>query len=88
MLSKLTRGNQVTIPKPIIDRIGLKSGKDYLDIEYAHGIIYLKPVEIEERVPKEAWEKFKKIALQEEKGDITLTAKEAEGFLSKRAKKA
>jgi len=86
MLSKLTRGNQVTIPKPIIDRIGLKAGRDYLEIVYMHGTIYLKPVDIEERIPKEAWEAFKKKALKQEKGDITVNVKEAENFLARRAR--
>jgi len=88
MLSKLTRGNQVTIPKPIAERAGLKAGRDYLEVEYTHGIICLKPVEIEERIPEEAWEKLTKKAKEPERGDITLTAKKAEGFLAKRAKKS
>lgn len=87
MLSKLTRGNQITIPKPIIERAGLKIGRDYVDVEYIDGVIYLKPVDIEERISKETWEKFKKKALKEEKGDITLTTEEAEGFLGRYAKK-
>lgn len=87
MLSKLTRGNQITIPKSIVQRIGLKAGKDYVDVEYEQGIICLKPVDIEERIPKEIWDKFKKKVLKEEKGDITLTSQEAEGFLAKRAKR-
>jgi len=48
MLSKLTRGNQVTMPKSIVERANLKAGKDYLDVEYVKGVIYLKPVDIEE----------------------------------------
>lgn len=87
MLAKLTRGNQITIPKSIIERLGLKMGKDYVDIEYEDGIVYLKPVDIEDRIPREAWERFKKKTLKKEKGDVTLTAGEAEGFLSKRAKR-
>lgn len=87
MLSKITRGNQVTIPKSIVERAGIKMGKDYVDIEYIHGIICLKPVDIEERIPAEDLEKLKKKALKEEKGDIALSAKGAEGFLSMRAKK-
>ena len=88
MLSKLTRGNQVTIPKSIVERIGLKAGKDYLDVEYTEGKIFLKPVDIEERIPKEVWERFKEKSLEEEKEDITLCDKESEGFLTRRAKRA
>lgn len=87
MLSKLTRGNQITIPKPIVESAGLKVGRDYVDVEYARGIIYLKPVDIEKRIPKEDLEKLKKKALKEEKADVTLLAKEAEGFLAQRSKK-
>lgn len=88
MLAKLTRGNQITIPKSIVDRLGLRIGKDYVDIEYENGIVYLKPVDIEERIPQETWEEFKKKVLKQEKGDVTLTSKEAEGFLAKRAKRS
>ena len=87
MLAKLTRGNQITIPKSIIERLGLKMGSDYVDIEYENGIVYLKPVTIEERVPNEVWNKFKQRVLKKEKGDITLDSQSAEGFLAKRAKK-
>lgn len=87
MLSKLTRGNQITIPKSIVDKVGLKSGADYLDVEYEDGVICLVPVDIEERIPKEILKRVAQKALKEENGDITLTAKEAEHFLEKRAKK-
>jgi AbrB family looped-hinge helix DNA binding protein len=87
MLAKLTRGNQITIPKSIVERLGLKMGKDYVDIEYEDGIVYLRPVDIEDRIPAEAWGKFKKKTLEKEKGDVTLTAREAEGFLARRAKR-
>ncbi|MCK4817133.1 AbrB/MazE/SpoVT family DNA-binding domain-containing protein [bacterium] len=87
MLTKLTRGNQLTIPKAIVKRLGLKSGSDYLEVKYAKGIIYIRPVDVEERISPETYENFKEKALREEKGDVTLSAEEAEGFLRKRAKK-
>lgn len=87
MLAKVTRGNQITIPKSIIERLGIKMGRDYVDIEYENGIVYLKPVDIEERIPNEVWDKFKLRVLKREKGDVTLPAQKAEGFLAKRAKK-
>lgn len=87
MLSKITRGNQVTIPKAIMKRTGLKASGDYVDIEYKNGIIYLKPVEIEERIPREVWEKFEEKALKHEKGDLTLSPQEAKNFLAKRIAK-
>ena len=32
MLAKLTRGNQFTIPKLIIQKAQLQAGRDYLDV--------------------------------------------------------
>ncbi len=87
MLTKLTRSNQLTIPKAIVKRLGLKSGSDYLEIEYVKGVICIRPVDVEERIPPETYENFKENALREEKGDVTLSAEESEGFLRKRAKK-
>lgn len=87
MLAKLTRGNQLTIPKAIVEKAGLKAGNDYLEVEYAEGIIYIRPVDIEERISPETYERFKEKVLREEKGDVTLSAKEAEGFLREQAKK-
>ncbi|PIR65868.1 MAG: hypothetical protein COW11_04970 [Candidatus Omnitrophica bacterium CG12_big_fil_rev_8_21_14_0_65_43_15] len=87
MISKLTRANQITIPRAIVAKIGLNAGSDYFEIGYQDGIIYLKPLSIEERIPKEVLEKIKNRALKEGKGDITINAKEAEGFLVKRARK-
>ncbi len=86
MLTKLTRGNQVTIPKPIIEKAHLKSGSDYLNVEYREGVIYLKPVEVEERIVPEIFERFQKQMLKKGKDDVLLDKKEAGDFLSKRVK--
>lgn len=87
MLSKLTRGNQITIPKTIIEKARLKSGVDYLQVEYREGVIYLKPVEVEERISPETFETFQSQALKRERGDELVDEKGAEDFLSKRAKR-
>ena len=50
MLAKLTRGNQVTIPKPVIEQAKLKVGRDYLRVLYVKGLIILSPVEVRDRV--------------------------------------
>ena len=84
MLTKLTRGNQITIPRPIIEKAHLKSGVDYLQVEYIGGVIYLKPVEVEERIAPEIFEKFQKQVLKKEKGDMHVSEREADEFLSKR----
>jgi AbrB family looped-hinge helix DNA binding protein len=87
MLVKLTRGNQLTIPKSIIKKMGLKVGQDYLDVRYENGIIYLVPVEVEEKIPQDILEKFRKKVLKKEKEDVVLNEEEAEGFLEKYSKK-
>lgn len=87
MLSKLTRSNQVTIPRDIVKRAGLHMGQDYLDVEYKGGIILLRPVTVEEKIPKEVFEKFQKSVLKAEKGDVSAGARKAARILFKRAKK-
>ena len=87
MLTKLTRGNQITIPKPVIEKAHLKAGSDYLEVEYREGIICLKPVEVEERIAPEIFDKFQKQALRKEPGDVLLEEDESRDFLAKRAKK-
>ncbi len=88
MLTKLTRGNQITIPKHIIEKAHLKKGDDYLEVEYRDGIIYLKPVDVEERISPEIFEKFQKQIVKKEPGDVLAEGDAGREFLSKRAKKA
>ena len=55
-----------------------------MEVEYRAGVIYLKPVEVEERIAPEIFEKFQKQMLKEEHGDVLVDEKEAEDFLSKK----
>ena len=87
MLAKLTRGNQLTIPKEIVDRIRLQTGRDYLDVAYLHGVIILKPVDVEERIPPESYEKFLKDVLTIRPGDIVADERTADNVLKRRIKK-
>lgn len=87
MLAKLTRGNQVTIPKGIIRKAHLREGNDYVDVEYANGIIYLKPVEVEERIPPETFERFVRAVQRHEPGDIEANEKETAESILRRWKK-
>jgi AbrB family looped-hinge helix DNA binding protein len=87
MLAKLTRGNQLTIPKEIVDRIHLQAGRDYLDVTYLNGIIVLKPVDVEERVPPEAYDALLTDAFTVKPGDIVADARTAGSVLKKRLKK-
>ena len=86
MLAKLTRGNQLTIPKEIVDRIRLQAGLDYLDVSYLHGVIILKPVDVEERVPPESYEALLKDAFTVRPGDIVADARTARSVLKRRMK--
>jgi len=85
MIAKLTRGNQITIPMRIVEKAHLKAGSDYMEVEYRDGIIYLKPVEMEERIPPEVFEGFQKQMLNVERGDALTGGKEE--FLARRAKR-
>ncbi|MBI3996846.1 MAG: AbrB/MazE/SpoVT family DNA-binding domain-containing protein [Candidatus Omnitrophica bacterium] len=87
MLAKLTRGNQLTIPKEIVHRVHLQAGRDYLDVTYLHGVIILKPVDVEERIPPESYEALLKDAFTVKPGDIVADEKTAADVLKRRLKK-
>ncbi len=87
MLAKLTRGNQLTIPKAIITKVRLQAGRDYLDVSYLNGVIVLKPIDVEERVPPESYEALLENAFTVKPGDIVADARAADTVLRKRAKK-
>ena len=87
MLAKLTRGNQLTIPKEIVERVHIQAGRDYLDVTYLNGVIVLKPVDVEERVPPEAYERFIKDVLTIRPGDIVADERTADNVLKRRIKK-
>ena len=88
MLAKITRGNQVTIPKEIIEKAHLEESSPYVEVNYSHGVIILKPVVVEERVPPEQFEKFQEWALKPEKGDLRFESlEEGVRHFKKRLKK-
>ena len=87
MLAKLSRGNQFTIPKKIVDQAHLKAGHDYLDVVYIKGIICLKPVDVTERVPARAFEALLKDAFTIQPGDIVADERSAGSVLKKRMKR-
>jgi AbrB family looped-hinge helix DNA binding protein len=86
MLAKVTRGNQVTIPKDIVKRAHIREGNDYVDVVYVKGVICLKPVDVEDRIPDENYERLIQKAFTEEQGDQSVSAEESKSFLRKRAK--
>ena len=87
MLAKLTRGNQLTIPKAIVNRVHLQAGRDYLEVTYLHGVIILKPVDVEERIPPEAYEALLREAFTIKPGDIVADERTAGSVLKRRMKK-
>ncbi len=87
MLAKLSRGNQFTIPKKIVEQAHLKAGRDYLDVVYVKGIICLKPVDVEERIPIEAYEAILRDIHTVKPGDIVVDERQAGSVLKKRMKK-
>lgn len=88
MLAKITRGNQITIPKEIVQKAKLSGSSPYVDVDYANGVIHLKPVTVEERVQPEQYEKFQKWALSKNQDDNTFgSLTEGIAHLKKRPKK-
>ncbi len=69
MLVKRSRKNQVALPKVILERAGLGPDDVYFQVDYTHGVIILRPVEIEARIPPEALERFKVKTLKGHAGD-------------------
>ena len=69
MIVKRSSRNQVAIPKKLIAQAGLSEQDVFFDMEYAHGCFVLKPLEFEEKIPKEALERFKTKALKIEPED-------------------
>lgn len=59
MIVKRSERNQVAIPKKLIEQAGLSKRDVYFDIEYLGGCFILKPLEFEEKIPREALERFK-----------------------------
>ena len=89
MLAKMTRGNQITIPKAIVKKAHLDSAFPYMEVGYENGVIFLKPVDVQERISPEQWSKFLDWAHKKEEGDVSFESpEEAAQFLKKRMKKA
>lgn len=58
MLVKRTRGNQVSLPKRVLDQAGVGENDRYFDVQYRGGLICLKPVTIEDKIPDRAYEEL------------------------------
>ncbi len=69
MLVKRSGKNQIAIPKRLITEAGLDTEDVYFDIQYSSGCFVLKPLQLEEKIPREALERFKAKTLKKETGD-------------------
>lgn len=88
MLVKRTRGNQVSLPKRILEQAGIAEDARYFDVEYRGGIICLKPVTVEEQIPDRAYEELLRWARKPEPGrKVFHSGKEAVAYIKKLARK-
>ncbi len=89
MLVKRTRGNQVSIPKRVLAEAGVSEEDRYFDVQYRGGLICLKPVTVEEKIPDRAYEELLRWVSKPERGrKIFHTAKEAVAYAKQLAKKS
>lgn len=88
MLVKRTRGNQVSLPKRILEQAGIAADDRYFDVEYRAGVICLKPVTVEDKIPDHAYEELLRWAAKTEPGDkIFQSGREAVEHLRRISKK-
>ena len=88
MLVKRTRGNQVSLPKRILQQAGIGEDDRYFSVEYRAGVICLKPVTVEEKIPDRAYEELLRWAKKTERGDrVFRSGEEAVAYLKKLIKK-
>jgi len=88
MLVKRTRGNQVSIPKRLLEQAGIDEGERYFDAEYHNGAIVLKPVMVEEKIPDKAYKELLRWAAKTKPGDkVFASGREAVAYLKKISKK-
>ena len=77
MLVKRSRKNQVALPKAMLEQPGLGPEDVYFSVVFEAGAIILRPVEIEEKIPPEALERFRAKVLKGQPGDRPSSSMEA-----------
>ena len=88
MLVKRTRGNQVSLPKRVLEQAGVDEEDRYFDVQYHGGLICLKPVTIEEKIPDRAYEELLRWVAKPEPGRKAFrTGKEAVAYIKRLARK-
>ena len=69
MLVKRTRGNQVSIPKRVLEAARVPAEHRYFDVTCRGGVIVLKPVRVEDDIPDRAYEELLRWAKRPHPGD-------------------
>ena len=88
MLVKRTRGNQVSIPERVLEQAGVADNDRYFDVECREGLICLKPVTVEEKIPDRAYEELLRWVRKPEPGRKAFhTGREAVEYVKKLARK-
>ena len=90
MLAKISRKNQLTLPKKIVEKMGFLEGEEkYVDVEVKENRVIMRPVTVtvEEKFSPEQAAKFRAWALDHEKDVVFDSAEKATEFLKKRIKK-
>lgn len=90
MLAKISRKNQLTLPKKVVEKLGFSPDEEkYLQIEVQGNTVMMKPVTVtvEEKITEEQWERFT-AWVSDHKDDVVFDSpEEATNFLRKRMKK-
>lgn len=76
MIVKRSTRNQIAIPKQLIARAGLHEQDRFFDVQYVGGCFVLKPLEFEEKIPREVLERFNAKTLKPDAGDRTFSTME------------
>jgi hypothetical protein len=89
MLVKRTRGNQVSIPKRILEEAGVGEEDRYFDVICRGGLICFKPVTVEEKIPARAYEELLRWAARPHRGEkVFHSGKEAVAYIKSLVKKS
>ena len=78
-LIKRSRKNQVVIPKDILEQAGMTPEDTYLKVDYDTrlGVIILRPISIEEKIPAAALERFEAGVIKGRDGDRRFSGMDA-----------
>ena len=88
MLVKRTRGNQVSLPKQVLKEAGIGDQDRYFDVVCRGGLICLKPVTFEEKIPDRAYEELLRWASKPEPGrKVFHSGNEAVAYIKKLVRK-